>query len=48
MNLVSIYPIRLHWSTLSGKRTNFYAYLATAQKSKYAVVPIQTGKISVV
>ena len=42
MNLVSIYPIRLHWSTLSGKRTNFYTYLATAQKSKYAMVPIQT------
>ena len=42
LNLVSIYPIRLHWSTLSGKRTNFYTYLATAQKSKYAVVPIET------
>ena len=38
LNLVSIYPMRLHWSTVSGKRTNFYTYLATAQKSKYAVV----------
>ena len=42
LNLVSIYPMRLHWSTLSGKRTNFYIYLATAQKSKHAVVPIHT------
>ena len=42
LNLVSIYPMRLHWSTLSGKRTNFYTYLATAQKIKYAVVPIHT------
>jgi len=25
-----------------GKRTNFYTYLATAQKTKYAVVPIHT------
>ena len=32
----------MHWSTLTGKRTNFYTYLATAQKSKYAVVPIET------
>ena len=40
--MLSIYPMRLHWSTLSGKRTNFYTYLATAQKSKYAVVPIYT------
>ena len=45
LNLVSIYPIRLHWSTLSGKRTNFYTYLATAQKSKYAVVPIETEEL---
>ena len=37
-----MYLIRLHWSKLSGKRTNFYTYLATAQKSKYAMVPIQT------
>ena len=42
LNLVSIYLIRLHWSKLSGKRTNFYTYLATAQKIKYAMVPIQT------
>ena len=42
LNLVSIYPIRMHWSTLSEKRTNFYTYLATAQKSKYAVVLIHT------
>ena len=42
LNLASIYPMRLHWSTLSGKRTNFYTYLATAQKTKYAVVPIHT------
>ena len=34
--------MRLHWSTLSGKRTNFYTYLATSQKIKYAVVPIHT------
>ena len=42
LNLVSIYPMSLHWSTLSGKRANFYTYLATAQKSKDAVVPIHT------
>ena len=42
LNLVSIYPIRLHWPTLSRKKTNFYTYLAAAQKSKYAVVPIHT------
>ena len=42
LNLVSIYPMRLHWSTLSGKSTNFNIYLATAQQSKYAVVPIHT------
>ena len=29
-------------STLGGKRTNFYTYLATAQKSKNAVVSIHT------
>ena len=33
LKLVCIYPMRLHWSTLSGKRTNFYIYLATAQKN---------------
>ena len=42
LNLVSIYPMRLHWSTLSGKSTNFNIYLATAQQSKYGVVPIHT------
>ena len=34
--------MRLHQSALSGKRTNLYTYLATAQKTKYTVVPIHT------
>ena len=42
LNLVSISLMRVQWPTLSGKRTNFYTYLATAQKSKYALVPIHT------
>ena len=42
LDLVSVYPMRLHLSTLSGKRTNFYTYLATAQKTKYAMVPVHT------
>ncbi|KAJ7112383.1 hypothetical protein C8R43DRAFT_961795, partial [Mycena crocata] len=40
--LSSIFPMKLQFGTLSGKRTNTYEYLASAQHTKYAVVPIHT------
>jgi len=45
LNPTSVYPMRLHLSTLNGKRTNFYTYLATAQRTKYAVVPVHTDSV---
>ena len=38
----SVYPSRLHLSTLKGKRKDVYAYLANAQRTKFAVTPIHT------
>ena len=32
LNLVFIYPMTLHLSTLTGKRTNFYTYLNSSEK----------------
>jgi hypothetical protein len=39
----NVFPVKLHLGTLSGKRTNIYDYLASAQHTKYAVVPIHTS-----
>jgi hypothetical protein len=38
----SVYPARLHLSTLSTKRDSVYTYLASAQKTKFAVTPVHT------
>jgi len=37
-----VYPMKLHLSYLSGSRKDVYSYLAAAQSTKYAVVPIHT------
>jgi hypothetical protein len=38
----SVYPTRLLFSRLQGKRKNVYEYLANAQHTKYAVIPLHT------
>ncbi|KAJ7689206.1 hypothetical protein B0H17DRAFT_1135244 [Mycena rosella] len=40
----SVYPDHLHLSNLRAKRDNIYAYLAHAQKTKFAVTPVHTQK----
>ncbi|KAJ7174303.1 hypothetical protein C8R46DRAFT_88386 [Mycena filopes] len=40
----AIFPLKLQLGTLSGKRTNIYEYLASAQHTKYAVVPVHTAE----
>ncbi|KAJ7214757.1 hypothetical protein C8J57DRAFT_1483194 [Mycena rebaudengoi] len=42
VEVASVYPERLHLSTLKAKRDNIYAYLAHAQKTKFAVTPVHT------
>ena len=37
-----VYPIKLHLSKLQGARRSMYEYLANAQNTKYAVVPLHT------
>jgi len=42
LNLLSIYPIQLHFSRLKGKRKDVYSYLAAAQHVRFAVTPVHT------
>ena len=37
-----IYPTKLLFSQLQGKQKNIYEYLASAQQTKYAVIPLHT------
>jgi 3'-5' exonuclease len=37
-----VYPAKLHLSKLQGNRNSMYEYLATAQQTKYAVIPVHT------
>jgi len=37
-----IYPTKLLFSQLQGKQKNIYEYLANAQQTKYAVIPLHT------
>jgi len=44
ISITSIYPVKLHLASLRGKRTNIYEYLAAAQRTKFAVVPMHTAQ----
>ena len=39
-----IYPTQLHLSKLKGTRADIYTYLASAQKTKFAVTPLHTNE----
>lgn len=39
-SLTHVYPLKLHRAALSGKQSNIYEYLASAQRTKYAVTPV--------
>jgi len=42
LNIMNVYPSKLHPSKLEGRQDGVYSYLAAAQHTKFAVTPLHT------